>query len=332
MSRHAVCYTATAGHMFQTALSAVQARAHTDRSIDIYVCFFGDSGRDLAELRAFHRVCEQNGVEVLGAPRSAIHGLHPIYGRLFLDRLLPANVDEVLYLDGDTQVIEDISPLVHASPPAGGILASRDPMVFIRRADVHMGRKIEGWWNEGDIPTVGRDQYVNSGVLRITRASIGKLRSDIVSGQAERFRRTRFPDQDAINISLRGRIETISMSWNFPGFLLDTQIAKIAPPRIIHFMSDPRPWNAALPPWPAYHAPYRKFVLDYPELSKYWTRFTRRRRIRYMFQQRYKSWAERRIWQSAAAARAVRDLESVCRPVVHPRCDHDQLSDEPSSP
>ena len=306
MAQHAVCYTATAGYLFQTVLSAVQARAHTSRSSDVYVVFLGDPGSE--ELRLFGRVCADHGVRLLAAPASAIDGFHPMYARLFLDELLPESIEQVLYLDGDTQVVDDIDALVHADPPAKGALAVRDPMVFIRRADEGFRRKIDGWWDSSGIPADVRDRYVNSGVLRIARDDIRELRADILAMSAGAT--TRFPDQDAINISLEDRIDVVSMSWNFPGFLLGTQFVELTPPRIIHFMSDPRPWNAALPPWgPERHRPYADLVDRYPDVADYWTRLTGLRKAKYALQQRYKHLTERRTWQSSAAARALQELE-----------------------
>lgn len=308
MVRHAVCYTATSGYLFHTVFSATQARANTAADVEIHVCFLGDGESD--EAQSFRRVCDMNGIELATSPLSAIEGLHPMYARLFLDRLLPEHVDEVLYLDGDTQVVRNIDALVKAVPPRGGALAVRDPMVFIRRTDVPLRRKIDSWWDEGEIPADVRVDYVNSGVLRIGRGDIGPLREEVVKRLEGSRPASRFPDQDAINIALHERLKTISMRWNFPGFLLDTRLADLAPPRIIHFMSDPRPWGAAFSPWgEAHFGPYRKFAHTHPEIARYWERLVGGKRIRYALQQRYKHRTERRLWQSSAAARVVSDLE-----------------------
>jgi lipopolysaccharide biosynthesis glycosyltransferase len=304
----AVCYTATAGYLFQTVVSAVQARQHTSSEVDVTVVAVGDATS--VEHQVFERICADHGISVLAAPPSSLQGLHPMYARLFLDLLLPPEVDEVLYLDGDTQVVGDITPLVEASPPPGGALASLDPMVFIRRADARARARIDGWWDSSGIPAAVRGRYVNSGVLRLARRDIGRLRDDALRQTAEERSALRFPDQDSINTTLGDLIVPVSMSWNFPGFLLDTQLVELAPPRIIHFMSDPRPWNAALTPWGrTYHQPYADFVSRHPEAAPYWSRLSGAPLLRYRAQQRFKWATERRVWQSPEAARAVTDLE-----------------------
>ncbi|MCZ2830857.1 hypothetical protein O2W14_18605 [Modestobacter sp. VKM Ac-2986] len=289
-------------------MSAVQARRHTAAGVDVTVVFVGDATS--VEHRVFERICTEHGITVLTAPQASLRGLHPMYARLFLDLLLPAEVDEVLYLDGDTQVVDDITPLVEASVPPGGALASLDPMVFNRRADARARARIDRWWDASGIPAAVRERYVNSGVLRIARRDIAGLRDHALQQTAEERAALRFPDQDAINTTLGDRIVPVSMSWNFPGFLLDTQLVELAPPRIIHFMSDPRPWNAALTPWgETHHRPYVDFTRQHPEAEPYWSRLTGVRLLRYRAQQRFKRATERRVWQSPEAARAVTELE-----------------------
>jgi lipopolysaccharide biosynthesis glycosyltransferase len=307
MSRHAVCYTATAGYLFQTVLSALQARSFLDPTVGVYVCFIGEESD---EQRRFRDICEQNQISLLTAPLAAIDGLPASYARLFLDRLLPAEVEQILYLDGDTQVVADINPLARATPPAGGALAVRDPMVFTRVAHTALGRQIDDQWERSGIPAGVRLNYINSGVLRMARDDFRLLRKDVVSGLGDRLHLLHHGDQDAINLALQDRIQPISMSWNFPGFLLDTQFVALTPPRIIHFMSDPRPWNAALRPWGSEHyQPYRTFVESYPGIARYWPQFAWRQKVHYLLQQQYKHWTERRAWQSSEAARVLLELE-----------------------
>jgi lipopolysaccharide biosynthesis glycosyltransferase len=311
MSRHAVCYTATAGYLFQTVVSALQARSFLASNIDVVVCFIGP---ECDEQRQFQAICEQNHISLLTAPVAALDGLHPSYARLFLDELLPAEIDEVLYLDGDTQIVADISPLVLAEPPAGGALAVRDPMVFTRAVHVGLGRKVDERWDRSKIPLAARPTYINSGVLRMARDDLRLLRKEVLTNLRGTLDSLHYGDQDAINLALQHRIETISMSWNFPGFLLDTQFVELTPPRIIHFMSNPRPWNATLRPWgQEHHDPYQQFVRDYPQIERYWQRFSRLQRVEYRLQQQYKHWTERRAWQTAEAAALVRDLEQATR-------------------
>ena len=308
MARFAVCYTATSGYLFHTMVSALQARAHTDSAVRVYVVFFGDEGS--VEVQRFGSICAARGIEMLIAPASTLNGLHPVYSRLFLNLILPERVEEVLYLDGDTQVLDNIDDLLFAEPPEGGAIAVRDPMVFIREVHTGLRRKINDAWDSSGIPVDLRNNYVNAGVLRLARRQIGVLHSAVMNEFSDRLSGLRFHDQDACNLLLQGNVDIVSMSWNFPGFLLDSQHVALAPPRIVHFMSNPRPWDIALRPWgETYHTPYRQFAAKYPEISQYWKRAGVRKKGKWILQQRVKSITERRKWQSGAAAVVVKSLE-----------------------
>ncbi len=312
-SRHAVCYVATSGYLFQTVLSALQARRNLDDAAGVFVLFLGHE-RQLAdgvpEFDVFRPLCAEGRVELLAAPIERLNGLHPMFGRLFLDAYLPPDVEQVLYLDGDTQVVGDITPLMFAEVQEAGMLAVRDPMVFIRRTNEAKRAQIDGWWDAAELAPIVRHNYINSGVLRCSREFLLELGERSVEEFRAGHGKFRFADQDAINRALAGQVGTISMRWNFPGFLLDTQFVDLVPPRILHFMSDPRPWHGPFPPWGArYFKPYVDLVRDHPEVRPYWPRVGAAQRAKYALQQVYKRYKERPDLQSPAAATAVAQLE-----------------------
>jgi lipopolysaccharide biosynthesis glycosyltransferase len=303
-TRLAVCYVASDGYLFQTVLSATQARQHLGFEARIFVLSIGR--HDSEEAQAFRRACDDAGVELLSAPADSLSGLPIAYARLFLDLHLPADIDEILYLDGDTQVVDDLGPLLLASPPEGGVIGVKDPMVFIRETSPAFRRKVDQWWEESEIPSGIRSRYINSGMLRVRRHDLTGLRAKVVALHERNGRHTRFLDQDLINIALGDDVATASLGWNFPGFLLGTAIAEQETVHVTHFMSDPRPWQAPYSPWGArYFAPYAALAARYPEIARYWGRATPAQRIRYQAQQLYKHVTERRLWQSVDAERAV---------------------------
>lgn len=309
MRQRAVCYTATPGYLFSTVLSAMQARTHTDvATVSVVVCLITDTASE--EQDVFAAICEENGIDLVVVPTSTLRGLHPTYARLFLDAMLPAEVEEILYLDGDTQVLGDLGPLVMATPPDEGVLAVRDPMVVLRQVTPGLRRQIDGWWDSSDIPEPLRANYVNAGIMRISRELVPLLRDGVLDLIEVQGRRLHFKDQDAINLVLGPRIRPVSLAWNFPGFLLGSPLASAVTPRIIHFMSDPRPWDGPFPPWgPRYHEPYLELVRRHPETAQYRTRLHGRRRVKYQLQQRYKGATEGRLWKRSSALDAVVALE-----------------------
>jgi lipopolysaccharide biosynthesis glycosyltransferase len=301
-----VGYVATPSHLFQTVLSATQARRFAPSDADVVVACITDRGEEVPA--AFRRVCAEHGVRLVPLPADWLGGAHPTFGRFFLDRVLP-RADQVLYLDGDTQVIAALDPLMNLEVPAGGLLAARDPMAFLRAVHEPTRARIDGWWDDSEIPAATRERYVNSGVMQVRTADLATLRDGLL--EVARTSRTRFADQDALNLVMNDRIELVSTAWNFPGFLLGTRFEPLARPRIVHFMSNPRPWNAALRPWGRrYWAPYEALARDFPEVEPFWERFSRAERARYLLQQSWKTRIERAPWQRADAVALFERQES----------------------
>jgi lipopolysaccharide biosynthesis glycosyltransferase len=311
MTRHAVCYIASDGYLFQTVVSALQARANLHESAAVYVISLVTSEEVSAEQQLFADICETNGVVFRREPMALMEGFSPTYGRLFVDRFLPDEIEEILYLDGDTQITGPIDELMFAEPPVSGAIGVRDPMVFIQASVASLGTKIDSWWDQSELSEQIRARYINAGVLRLSRSYVPELRAKALQIHSERGSTIRFADQDLVNLVLEDRVEVVSMRWNFPGFLLSSQVAELAEPRIIHFMSSPRPWNAPLWPWGrAYYDPYAEFAARYPESAIYWPRVTGLRWLRYVAQQAYKRATEAPKWRTPAVAAAVQKLAS----------------------
>jgi lipopolysaccharide biosynthesis glycosyltransferase len=262
-----------------------------------------------AETAAFARVCEENGILFRAATADQLEGQHPMWGRLFLDRLLPSDIEEILYLDGDTQIVGNIDPLVFADPPAHGAIGVRDPIVFIRESVPGFRREIDDGWDRAGVPAHVRARYLNSGMLRMSRTTFGEVREAALAIQQDKGETLRFADQDAINLALDDRVDIVSMEWNFPGFLLGSTISSLVDFRIIHFMSDPRPWDAALWPWGTrFYSPYVELVERYPTVRPFWSRPTASQRLRYSAQQAWKRATELPRWDSAASTEEVTRL------------------------
>ena len=78
----------------------------------------------------------------------------------------------------------------------------------------------------------------------------------------------KYPDQDILNLAVGERCELISNRWNFPGFLIGSPAERVAEPRIVHFMSNPRPWTVAAAPWGARRQqPYKNLLSSHPDLE-----------------------------------------------------------------
>jgi hypothetical protein len=298
--RRAVAYTATPGYLFQTILSAVQARRNVGDDTDVHVVALVEGADAEPELKVMASVAAAEDIAFHRVPRRVLDGLHPTFARLFLDHVLPEGIGKVLYLDGDTQVRGSLAPLLERPLDRGRLAAVLDPMTAIRPSHRRLRRRIDRAWDAADLSTRTRARYVNAGVLVFHRADLGGFRERVLSRYAQRGSTFTFADQDAINSTLSDAIDHLEVEWNYPGFLLGVDWPARDNARIVHFMSDPRPWHGSYLPWRHEgYRPYGDFVRQHPELSPYWSRPGAGRTVRNYAQQIYKACSEGRHWRSA---------------------------------
>lgn len=177
-------------------------------------------------------------------------GWNPIVlARLILDKLLPTDVDKVLYLDGDTINVASLSDLWNTD-----------------LEDKVLGGCIEATVNKKQKESLGmlHMPYINAGVLLINlklwkENSIGKK---ILSYYKDNAGKLFANDQDAINGTLKGKIYYLNPRYNFyniywfyPYKVLSDLMGDayyytkeevdfaIQSPAIIHYLGEERPWR-----------------------------------------------------------------------------------------
>lgn len=188
---------------------------------------------------AHHIADEQvSGLPVIG------HVSKAMWYRIWLPDLVPES--RVLYLDCDTLVVDDLTPL-RSIDLTGYYLAAAD-VPLLREGD---------WRVRLDVPDGG--DYFNSGVLLL---NLDAMRADDVSARIAAFGRERaallkWPDQDALNAVLGHRRLRLHPRWNCQNRLFDPRDdgtvtftadeARDATtnPAIVHFEGpgDNKPWH-----------------------------------------------------------------------------------------
>ena len=171
-----------------------------------------------------------------------------ILARLLMARLLPGDVERVLYLDADTIVRKSLHELWVSSFPKRGILS------MVVEPTASKGRRSD--LGIKDYP------YYNSGVLLVDLSRWRKAKAErrILEYCAEKGDSLVASDQDAINVVLRDEIEPIPPQYNasnvfmyypfeflhelMPAFS-DINAYKEAKsdPVIVHFLGEERPWR-----------------------------------------------------------------------------------------
>ncbi len=290
-----ICYTTDPGYLLPTLVSAIQARQHSAQARADVAIYCIDA--PAATNRIFSRVCEAEAIGFLPLAAAAIEGANAMLARLFLGRLLPVDYDQFLYIDGDTQITGSLDALLDYPVPRGQFLAASDPMTFAAPGPDRHGREITAYFSSLGIQPQEQHLYFNTGVLRVNRDGWDEIGMEAWRLFKTYRERSRFPDQDALNLAGITRRIPMSLSWNFPIFMLNAGVKKQIAPRIHHFMGSPKPWHGSFPPWDASaHRPYLDIIAKYPELAPYLPLMSPVKKLRYIFQQHFKRGLETLTW------------------------------------
>ena len=169
--------------------------------------------------------------------------------RLLLDKLIPSNVDKLIYLDGDTIVRGCLDDLWETNINNKVFGMSIEPTIDKSR---YKQLSIEGF------------PYYNAGVLLINLKRFREINAGktIIDYYRSNDGRLFANDQDAINASMKNEILTISCKYNYynifdqyPYGFLKKQMAPVKyldketfeeakkNPIIIHYLGEERPWR-----------------------------------------------------------------------------------------
>ena len=178
--------------------------------------------------------------------------IHAWY-RIFLDKLLPGEVDKVLYLDADTLIASPIDELFKIPLENVAIGAAKDQQNFITATKQRLG-----------LPQ--QHTYICSGVLLMNLSYWREhnIAQQILDWAIANAHRLGCPDQDAINVVLREKMVVLTAEWGViaKNFMYDafyqTEEAYEAyhHPRIIHY--------AGCAPW------YYELSKIAPRFQKLW--------------------------------------------------------------
>ena len=224
------CYTVDRHYALPTLLSAIQARAHLSPvKADVLILYVG-ANDEIA--RASARVCSRYKILFQLVEPGAIDNLTPNFARHFLDHLLDAHYTDVMHVDGDTQIIASLDPVIDAPLPAGRILAAPDPMAIMidapGRAWAARRHYFESIGILGDQP--GR--YVNSGVFRVKRSDIGAIGRECLRICKSQKGKTGFRRTGCVQYRLSPPDRSHIVQVEFSGFLPEFRLRLYFPPSV----------------------------------------------------------------------------------------------------
>jgi lipopolysaccharide biosynthesis glycosyltransferase len=171
--------------------------------------------------------------EVVGELPATLRFPRIVYARLLLDRLLPPEVERLVYLDCDVMVRRPIEELFELDLGGYPIAAVADPY----HDGIKLGRDIR----TKKSPFDSAAPYFNSGVLLIDRA--GFAAADL-PGRIAEFARTGvleklYFDQDILNLVFAGN--WLELPWRFI-LMLPRPAHESLGAAILHYTGYRRPW------------------------------------------------------------------------------------------
>lgn len=173
--------------------------------------------------------------------------------RILLPKLLPEDIKKVLYLDSDLICNHDISELFNMDLDGNYAAMVQN----ITEVDDDFKSKL------------GDNNYHNSGVILI---DLDKWRENNITSKLIDFlknNKTSYPDQDAINIVLKGKIKTLNETWNKQVPELKHYEGIHYKYNIVHYISSCKPWKMDIllskeskySPLPLYYSKWKNSIL-----------------------------------------------------------------------
>ncbi|HEX3430348.1 MAG TPA: glycosyltransferase [Rhizomicrobium sp.] len=252
--KFAIYYCTDAGYLgpsLVSLLSLLESNPDLTAEADLFMLVDGAEAMALAR-RAIERICASgNGAAVSVLAREDIldskESLKTAYGmftggetlaeacyyRIFFAKYLRQQQrhQTALYIDSDTIVQGDISPLFHRRP-SGALLARLEvtrPEVTaaIARHQLEAGK------------------YFNSGILSfdLTHAYLDEALDSTLSTVRDRKEQLMFQDQCALNIGFRGAFCELDPKYNH--FISPFDASPSASGAVLHFLDRPKPWDTA---------------------------------------------------------------------------------------
>ena len=187
------------------------------------------------------------------------------YYRLFVEKVLPADIDRVIYMDCDIVVRGSLEAMWHTEIDGYALGVVYQGYEFMHDAD----------FVRLEIPK--EKGYFNAGVLLM---NLDYWRKHDVTNRLFDFIKYKYQtikqhDQDTLNATLFNEVNPISYTWNYlPQFFLakkgltfpdHVDYSQKIEPVVIHYVSVPKPWD-----WGCYN-PYTKEYYKYLEKTPFAT-------------------------------------------------------------
>jgi lipopolysaccharide biosynthesis glycosyltransferase len=266
----AVVYITDAGFLIPSLVSAEQVLRQVAGTADVLIALAGMSDAEMDRIEPVIADLHLRAIRMddIALPKDVSwllpHVTATSLGRFYLPRYLPSRYRSIVYIDGDTQVVGDIVPLVELDVPSGLVAAAPD-CAWVTAARW----RFEGSYLER-LGVSDPAQYVNTGVLAFARDTLDRVMPEALGYFLANSEACRFVDQSALNAVMRGKLFPLSPRYNFLTDYHEWAVQRLFDPVILHFAGHLKPWKVA--GWPLgdrYFGTYADMLRRYPVLAPY---------------------------------------------------------------
>lgn len=259
----AICYVSDLNFILPTLISAIEFRRWVSPSLaDVYILSIGV---DVAIFERLAQFLASFGIRILPLDPKKIAGYDPAryskthvppstLGRFFATGVIPAGYKRFLYIDGDTWIADDPTPLVLYQPPSGMIAAAEDPSYYFHTTIGKTGANSRAYFKELGID--GRKGYFNAGLILSDIPTWNTVACEAFNFFLKNTSKCRYHDQSALNAVAQDRRLRLSPVWNFVTNYCFWGVETRMNPRIYHFTGGGKPWLGYFAPWQKIRQPY----------------------------------------------------------------------------
>ena len=228
--------------------------------------------RELSNCRANSRIKFEPLTSKLFVPPEGVifrksHITVTALARLCLHEVIPQKYENIVYLDGDVQIVGDISPLVRYRVQDQKLLAARACAWLT----------LDGYRNDfiskdylEEIGGIAAENYFSSGVLAVRRATWLDAAPKALQFFMSKSKACILYDQSALNAIFKNNVLYLSPKFNFQDVYSELYVQRSYPPALIHFSGTNKPWHYVGPPWGyRFHQSYIELLREHPSLSQY---------------------------------------------------------------
>jgi lipopolysaccharide biosynthesis glycosyltransferase len=252
----AVCYVADRNFILGTLISVRSLRQFVPAALAEIHVFYLDP--DAAVLQRLQCSLARYGatvvplhiddrIDLASKTWNRTHVPHAALGRFYIEPHLPAHIERILYIDGDTFFAGDPTELLRYVPPEHGIAAAEDISFFACKDWGRYGSQTRAYF--AGLGIDGSRGYLNSGLILARRQAWKDIAAEAADYFINHSDTCRYHDQSALNAVVGARRVRLSPKWNFQTPFCYWNMREEVAPIVFHFTEFPKPWMGNVVPW-----------------------------------------------------------------------------------